>query len=458
MTIFERWINNPQNAKYISKKNFTTPAELNPFVEAVADAGGDALLVGGCVRDFLLGLKPKDYDYLVFGIGVEDLQTILENKAIELYGELQDGQLYVNFQGAKFGVLVIRINGEDYEFATCRLEKKCGEGRTGFEIVLDPNMTPIKEAERRDLTINAMSYCSRRGIMIDCFEGQEDLQNGVLRHTTVKFAEDVSRVFRCVSQAARFRFDLNSQTAVFCSGLKGEFDKIHKDDMWRIWLSYFQKSQQFSKGMDVLIQSDWITFFPELQSFVENDRYQDWCSLLDNGADLGRALKLNEYEFSLLILSILTYSFDSEDQLSFMKRINVSTKRIKAVIQVVRTSKWLESVYGSPNFVGFFDQTTLKNLIHECPNNNGYLEILNLLVGVLTFGKFPLKTIKEQCDQYGISFDFFKPILNGEVLKKEFGFTDGQALGKACQTAKKAELEGIFHSFDSAKNWAHVNL
>ena len=149
-------------------------------------------LVGGAVRDELLGRPVKDRDWVVVGATVQDM--------------LDRGFSQV---GADFPVFLHPDSKE--EFALARQERKTAPGYHGFETRFDPDVTIEEDLFRRDLTINAMAK-DEEGNLIDPFNGQEDLENGVLRHVSEAFAEDPVRVLRVARFAARCNFDVHADT------------------------------------------------------------------------------------------------------------------------------------------------------------------------------------------------------------------------------------------------------
>jgi tRNA nucleotidyltransferase (CCA-adding enzyme) len=141
-------------------------------------------LVGGAVRDKLLGLPVQDRDYVVVGSTPEEM-TAKGFKPV----------------GADFPVFLHPVTKEEYALA--RTERKSGHGYKGFTIYAAPDVTLEEDLRRRDLTINAMAE-DEQGNLIDPFHGAEDLRNGVLRHVSEAFAEDPVRVLRVARFAARF--------------------------------------------------------------------------------------------------------------------------------------------------------------------------------------------------------------------------------------------------------------
>lgn len=140
--------------------------------------------VGGCVRDKLLGLTPKDIDFVVVGATPEEM--------------IADGFVQV---GADFPVFL----KDGFEYALARKERKVAAGYHGFETEFDISVTLEEDLIRRDLTINSMAQDLETGEIIDPFGGREDLKNKVLRHTSEAFAEDPLRVLRVARFAARYQ-------------------------------------------------------------------------------------------------------------------------------------------------------------------------------------------------------------------------------------------------------------
>ncbi|SEG56858.1 hypothetical protein [Marinobacterium lutimaris] len=149
-------------------------------------------LVGGAVRDRLLGLKVKDHDWVVVGATPEEM--------------IKAGYKPV---GKDFPVFLHPKTAEEYALA--RTERKSGKGYTGFEFFASPDVSLEEDLRRRDLTINAIAQDSD-GQLIDPYGGQQDLEARVLRHVSPAFREDPLRVLRVARFAARFA-DLNFRIA-----------------------------------------------------------------------------------------------------------------------------------------------------------------------------------------------------------------------------------------------------
>jgi hypothetical protein len=175
-------------------------------------------LVGGAVRDELLGLVPKDRDWVIVGARGDDIATMEA-----------DGYTQV---GADFPVYLHPVSGDEYALA--RIERKVGHGYHGFEVDADSSVTIEDDLARRDLTINSMAR-DEDGTLVDPFNGKGDLRKHVLRHTSPAFAEDPLRVLRLARFGARFaNFTVAPDTITLCQKLceAGELNHLAVERIW----------------------------------------------------------------------------------------------------------------------------------------------------------------------------------------------------------------------------------
>jgi tRNA nucleotidyltransferase (CCA-adding enzyme) len=185
------------------------------IAEAVRRAGGRALIVGGWVRDRLLGHDSKDVDIEVFGVPAERVRTLLEAIGrVETVGE--------SFQVYKCG---------DVDVSLPRRESKAGRGHRGFIVTGDPSMSIDEAARRRDFTINAISFDPLTGEYLDPFGGRIDLERRRLRVVDpVTFGDDSLRVLRAVQFAARFDLTVDEETRAICRAVP--LDDLPSERVW----------------------------------------------------------------------------------------------------------------------------------------------------------------------------------------------------------------------------------
>lgn len=161
----------------------------------VRTLGFDAYVVGGAVRDELLGLESKDADFLVLGVDHEQLRAKLEP-----HGRVEDLEVAAQRVGLRLRPRDPKIRElvrSGIEFAPARRERSTGPGRHDFEIVVDPSATVEDDLARRDFTVNAIARRLVDNELVDPFDGQEDLNNRVLRTVSPRsFAEDPLRIVR----------------------------------------------------------------------------------------------------------------------------------------------------------------------------------------------------------------------------------------------------------------------
>ncbi len=175
-----------------------TPRELaNSICDTLRRSGYQALLVGGCVRDLLLGREPADYDVTTDATPEQAMALFPESIAV----------------GVQFGVILIPRDGLKVEVATFRSDVGYSDGRHPDSVVY--SKTPQEDVQRRDFTINGLLMRHDTGEVLDFVGGQADLEAKVIRaigEPVRRFAEDKLRMMRAVRFAARFGFDIEAET------------------------------------------------------------------------------------------------------------------------------------------------------------------------------------------------------------------------------------------------------
>ena len=182
------------------------------LLDTLHRAGYAAYVVGGCVRDSLLGLTPHDWDLCTSALPQQGMELFGEEKCIPT--------------GLQHGTVTVKQGGGLYEITTFRTEGTYTDGRHPDEVHFVPDVR--EDLARRDFTINAMAYNAKEGL-IDPFGGQADLQSGVLRAVGVphqRFTEDALRILRLYRFAARFGFSIDPPTAQAAQELCAHLDCV----------------------------------------------------------------------------------------------------------------------------------------------------------------------------------------------------------------------------------------
>lgn len=174
------------------------PKEVSMILDKLNSAGYKGYVVGGCVRDSLLGLEPKDWD-ITTSARPSEIKELFKGYKQILIGE-------------EYGTVSVVVNGEPYEITTFREDGVYTDGRRPDNVNYSTNV--IDDLSRRDFTINAIAYNEIDGI-VDPFKGIEDIENGIIRcvgDAKVRFTEDLLRVLRCARFACKYDFKIEKDT------------------------------------------------------------------------------------------------------------------------------------------------------------------------------------------------------------------------------------------------------
>lgn len=291
-------------------------AELRRLFEATRERGGRALLVGGCVRDALLGRKTKDYDVELYGLSAEQIEALLRELNFRF-----------NAAGKSFGVF--KLHGVPVDIALPRRESKRGSGHRGFFVEGDPKMSIRDAAARRDFTVNSMYFDPLTGELIDPFGGNADLARRVLRHTSAAFPEDPLRVLRAMQFAARFRFDVAPETVELCSKIGPE--GLSAERIFEEWSKLITRGEEPSRGLNFLRACGWLKYFPELAALVgvkqdslwhpEGDVWNHTLAALDTFARERVAVN-DDFENLVVGFAVLCHDFGKPATTRFLKKDN----------------------------------------------------------------------------------------------------------------------------------------
>lgn len=191
------------------------PQDVMTILSRLRDGGWEAFVVGGCVRDLLMGKEPHDWDICTSALPQETRACFPELSVVET--------------GIRHGTVLLLLNGVGYEVTTYRTEGAYSDHRhpDGVRFV----RAVREDLARRDFTINAMAYHPETGV-VDPFGGREDLQKGVLRcvgNPEERFREDPLRILRLLRFAARLGFAVEPETARGALALRGELDYIARE-------------------------------------------------------------------------------------------------------------------------------------------------------------------------------------------------------------------------------------
>ena len=229
----------------------------------------EVFLVGGAVRDRLMGLKPRERDWVVVGATVDMM--------------LAAGYTQV---GRDFPVFLHPKTKEEYALA--RTERKSGQGYKGFVVHAAPSVRLEEDLLRRDLTINAIAQ-SMDGTLVDPFYGVKDIEQQCLRHVSSAFEEDPLRVVRLARFQARFwRFVIHPETLALCKKMarSGELSTLTPERVWAEWVKVtgLEKPWVFIEALHTM--GAWEALFPLFAQPSQDILYVKKASTHIKGAEL----------------------------------------------------------------------------------------------------------------------------------------------------------------------------
>ena len=233
---------------------------LSNLATLIKERGGNSLLVGGSVRDLILGQSPKELDMEVRGFSTEELIQSLHPK-------------YPTDQvGKSFGVL--KLKGLPVEIALPRTEIKNGTGHKGFSVEVAPHLPFEQAALRRDFTINAIGLNPLTGEIVDPFNGQKDIKEKILRHVSPAFCEDSLRVLRGMQFISRFDLQPAPETVTLCQSIS--IEELPPERIFEEWKKLMLKGTNITAGLNFLRETKWLDYFPELQALVGCKQDPEW--------------------------------------------------------------------------------------------------------------------------------------------------------------------------------------
>lgn len=246
----------------------TLPIKLQALILALINAQFRPVVVGGYLRDTLLNIPSKDIDIEVFGVaGLEQLSEVLKQ-----FGTL-------NSVGKSFGVLKMQFEGLELDFSIPRQEKKVAKGHKGFDITLDSALSFKAAAKRRDFTINAMGYDLSEELLLDPYNGINDLENRVLDIVDAEtFVEDPLRLYRAMQFAARFELKPSLRLIELAQKMvrEGVLYELPKERVFEEFKKLFLKSRRPSLGFELMDVFGMLVHFSALkalQGVPQNPKY-----------------------------------------------------------------------------------------------------------------------------------------------------------------------------------------
>ncbi len=413
------------------------------------EAGHQAFFAGGCVRDQLLKIRPKDFD-IATSATPDEVQALFDN---------------TNSIGAHFGVILIKEAGHHLEIATFRHDGSYQDSRRPNSVTF----TNAKEdAKRRDFTINGLFQETDSGEIIDYVDGLVDIENKILRaigNPSTRFQEDALRLLRAVRFAVKTGFQIEPETWQAIQENAHLLEKISLERI-RDELSLILTHPQRAHGLQLLLDSGLLAvFLPEAVALVGCEQPPQWHPEGDVFTHTKIALQLLEDKAPLeLSLAVLlhdigkppTYSWDEKDQrIRFSGHDAIGAEMAEQILRRLRYSNETianvkEMVARHMQFMNVQDMRTakvkrfmarptfpLEMELHrvDCASSNGFTDNYDFL--------------KAKEEEFANEPIIPPPLLKGSDLI-ELGLTPGPQFQKILSAIQTLQLEGELESKEKA--------
>jgi tRNA nucleotidyltransferase (CCA-adding enzyme) len=468
--------------------------ELQNLLINLHQNGASPMIVGGAVRDWVIGLTPKDLDIEVFSLNPQTLEGILAR-----HGE-------VDHVGKSFGVYKLRLGGLTYDISLPRKDSKIAgmQGHKSIAPEFDQALTPLEASMRRDFTINSLFYDPIKEKLIDPHGGIDDIKRKLLKHTSIAFVEDPLRSLRAVQFSARFGFSMHESTANLCKEIyqRGELKSLSQERVREELNKFLLKGKHHTKAIDVLNQTMWMEEFKELKAIANLEQDPQWHpegNVLKHTFHALEALQgiknfrdLEEKEQLVYCLGVLCHDLgkpattyrEYREELgrevvtspnhpqeglkpteSLLKRFGYGPsiiKRAKLLTLYHMDHLWVKDAKGVKTLAA---KLSPSNPHSENAKIEETIQGLSIVIEADHSGRPPLtkglpqkmKNILEIADREGCLNGPVTPHLKGADIIA-LGIAPGKELGSILKQAYKKQLESLETSYQELKNWAAKNL
>jgi tRNA nucleotidyltransferase (CCA-adding enzyme) len=385
-------------------------------------------------------------------------------------------------------VKVSLASGWTVDFTIPRRDSKVGPGHKGFVVNLEPGITLEEAAARRDFTINSVMYDPRQDRVLDPFQGQADLRNGILRHTSPAFTEDPLRVLRGMQLAARFGLRPAPETTVLCRQIKGAYKELAVERVREEWFKWAAKSSVPSAGLRFLETTEWIEHFPEINGLRGTPQDPEWhpegdvfvhtCYCCDALVRLEEWKQSDEESRIVYSLATLAHDFGKPPTTERVMREGrnriVSPRHDEVGVGIAKlflaridapraiVDRVLPLVANHMAHLQTVTDRAVRRLAKRLEPEN--IQGLCVLMTADSMGRPPLPArvppvvaaLCAKAAELKVHESAPKPILQGRHLL-ELGFAPGPAMGEILYAAFEAQIEGKFFDLAQAHQWLTEN-
>ncbi len=347
--------------------DFFLPKQVGTIINRLEQNGFEAYAVGGCVRDTILGKKPKDYDVTTSALPEQVKECFKDLKVIET--------------GIKHGTVTVAAEGQSVEVTTFRVDGKYSDRRRPDDVSFSASLED--DLARRDFTINAMAYNPKKGL-VDLYGGQEDLflrKVSCVREPSERFGEDALRIMRALRFASELDFSVERRTAEAIRHMKGLLKEVSVERVSReltlllCGAGPFRVLTEFPDVFAVII--------PEIKpciGFEQHNRYHIYDVWTHTAAAVERSERQPDVRLALLLHDIAKprcFKSDEEGNGHFYGHEKQSAEMAEEILHrlrfsgetVSRVSELIRYHYVTP----IEDEKVVKRLIATVGEENFFL-------------------------------------------------------------------------------------
>ncbi len=314
--------------------------DIKFLLNTINKSGFESFVVGGCVRDSIMNITPKDFDITTSALP-EQIKTLFD-KTIDT--------------GIQHGTVTVVVNKENYEVTTYRIDGEYENNRKPTEVFFTEDI--VKDLERRDFTMNAIAYNEEKGY-VDPFGGQDDINNKLIRgvgNPRVRFCEDALRMFRAVRFSVQLGFDIDKDT----------YDAILLENKLVKSLSVERVREEFSK---LLLGSflDKANLIVDTKLFYYyNEPFHNY--LLQNLDD--KIEKIKKTSLNLVIrYAVLLQDLSANDAKAFLKFLKFDNNTINKVFNIINCNNEIDL-----NCNDVFTRKLISKYGYECVEDCLYIQ------------------------------------------------------------------------------------
>jgi tRNA nucleotidyltransferase (CCA-adding enzyme) len=392
--------------------------KLQPIFNTLITHSIKPIIVGGFIRDSILGISSKDIDIELYNLkSYKQLEKILQN-----FGS-------INSVGKSFGVCKLSFENFELDFSFPRIDNKITQGHKGFNIKIYSNIDFKTASSRRDFTINTIGFDIQKRELLDPFGGINDLKLKILHVVNPqKFSEDPLRVLRAMQFCARFDLRIEEESLKICKEMiqNNMLIQLPKERIFLEFEKLLTQAKKPSIGINFLKAINGFSYFTELNNSL---KYTEKLYALDR-------VRSNQLHIKLLILC---YDLKQEDMVNFLKKLTQDKTLFKKILILYKYKDIFSHITNINNY----------NIYKVAE----YISIKEVLLVHKAFkNKDIYKKIENKAQQLNVYEKKLKALIEGKDLIK-LGYKPSPKFKTILQKCYEAQMRGEFNTKEEGVKW-----